>query len=61
MDTAVIGALYSLLKALPDTAVSDALAAAVRAEAAATAAETHNMGVAVVGKGLVFTSIGGDD
>lgn len=59
MDATELGVAVSILKKIPDTAVSDAIAAADRAESAATAAEQHSMGVSVSGTGLVFTNLTG--
>lgn len=55
MDNGLLGAIIAIVKAIPGTAVSDALAAAGRAEDAAELAEQHNMGVAVSGTTIVFS------
>lgn len=55
MDNGLLGAIIAIVKAIPDTAVSDSLAAAKRAEDAAALAEQHNMGVAVNGTTIVFS------
>lgn len=55
MDNGLLGTIIAIVKAILSTAVSDALAAAERAEDAAELAEQHNMGVAVNGTTIVFS------
>ena len=56
----LLGAIMAIVKTIPGTAISDAVAAADRADAAAELAEQHNMGVAVSGTKIVFASGDGE-
>lgn len=55
MDVTMLAMLVSILKNLPDTAVSESLENAERAEAAAENAIEHGYGLSVSGTKLVFT------
>lgn len=57
---ALLGALMAIVKTIPGTAISEAVDAANRADAAAELAEQHNMGVTVSGTKMVFTSGDGE-